>query len=68
MKTYTVKKVCGAPDWSLLPTLAIDHWNTEDRADVRAWAQIAYDENQLWVLILAALGTPALPCSPYQPW
>ena len=53
MKTYTVKKVSGSPDWGSVPTLPIDHWNTDDRADVRAWAQIAYDDGQLWVHLAA---------------
>ncbi len=53
MKSYPVKRVCGIPDWSAVPTLSIDHWNTEDRAEVAAWAQIAYDEERLWVHLSA---------------
>lgn len=53
MKTYSVTKVNGTPDWSAIPTLAIDHWHTEARADVAAWAQIAYDEERLWVHLKA---------------
>ena len=53
MKNYTIKKVSGQPDWDTVPTLSIDHRNTDDPTDVQAWAQIAYDDERLWVHLRA---------------
>lgn len=49
MKNYTIKKVTNAIDWEAVPTLNIDCqlWGTD--TDIKAWAQICYDEKGLYV-------------------
>ena len=49
MKTYTMKKVNGTPDWSKIPVLHIDTLLWTDSIDVTAWAQLCWDEEGLLV-------------------
>ena len=49
MKTYTMKKVNGAPDWSKIPVLNIENVQWVDSIDVTAWAQLCWDEEGLFV-------------------
>ena len=51
MKTYTVTRVSGAPDWSTIPELEIDvsYRYTLEELPVRAWTQIAYSDEALFV-------------------
>lgn len=53
MNTYTVKKVCGTPDWSTVPVLHMENHYNENPANVSASAQIAYDADQLWVHLMS---------------
>lgn len=53
MNTYAVKKVSGVPDWSAIPSLPIDQVHKADISPVRAWAQVAYDGNSLFVRLRA---------------
>lgn len=53
MKTYTIRRVTGRPDWSSIPSLPIDQVHKADTAPVRAWGQIAYDEDCFWVRLRA---------------
>lgn len=49
MKEYTVTRCNGTPDWASVPSLEIDvHHNTPE-VDVRAWAQVCYDDKALYV-------------------
>jgi len=54
MKTYTMQKVIGQPDWSSIPSLPIDQVNNSDTTPpVRAWAQIAYGDDSFFVHLWA---------------
>ncbi len=53
MKTYTITRVNGTPDWSAIPTLSIDTVHKAETSPVQAWAQIAYDDEQLFVRLSA---------------
>ena len=54
MKEYTIVKCTGAPNWSTVPALQIDWLYNTDSCEVRAWAQLCYDENALHVKLSAA--------------
>lgn len=49
MKEYVITKVNGAPDWSRIPALQVDHANWLPAADISTQAQICYDENGIYV-------------------
>jgi len=49
MKTYTVVKTNGAPDWSRIPALSVDCILWKPDCGVRMKQQICYDENALYV-------------------
>lgn len=51
MKTYTMAKVTGQPDWSTIPVLEMNeaYKISLDDTPVRAWAQIAYNDEALLV-------------------
>lgn len=49
MKTYTMKKVNGTPDWSKIPTLNIENVQWVDSIDITAWAQLCWDDEGLFV-------------------
>lgn len=49
MKTYTITKVAGAADWNAVPALAIDTLYRDPAPQVKAFAQIAYNEEALLV-------------------
>ena len=53
MRTYTIKKIQGAPDWETVPVMPIDNvcWNKS--ADISAQAQICWDENNLYLKLQA---------------
>lgn len=53
MKTYTIKKISGTPDWSVVPSLPMDQVHKADSAPVRAWAQVAYNGESLFVRLRA---------------
>lgn len=53
MRTYTITKVSGTPDWSAIPSLPIDQVLNTDTAPVRAWGQVAYNGNSLFVRLRA---------------
>lgn len=47
MKTYTISKLAETPDWSAVPVLRIDVPYLQTQQDVRAYAQIGYNDNAL---------------------
>ena len=49
MNTYTIKKVSGQPDWSAVPALSMDVCYAGQEHGITAGAQIAYDDEQLYV-------------------
>ena len=53
MKQYTIARVNGRPDWSAVPALEIDEQLWRPRVDIAAWAQIAWDDDRLYVRLRA---------------
>lgn len=55
MKTYTMTKVSGQPDWSKIPVLNIDekYKVPEGGTPVQAWAQVAYNDEALLIHLWA---------------
>ena len=51
MKTYTITKVSGQPDWSKIPVLALDepYKVPLEETPVRGWAQVAYNDEALLI-------------------
>ena len=49
MRTYTLKKVSGTPDWSAIPVMPIDNLLWTDSVDITAQAQICWDEDALYL-------------------
>ena len=49
MRTYTLKKVSGTPDWSAIPVMPIDNLLWTDSIDITAQAQICWDEDALYL-------------------
>ena len=51
MKTYTMTRVSGAPDWDRIPTLEIaeSYRKSLDEIPVRAWTQVAYNDEALLI-------------------
>ena len=49
MNTYTIKKVSGQPDWNNIPALSMDVCYRGQEYGITAGAQIAYDDERLWV-------------------
>lgn len=49
MKSYTIQKVQGKPDWSSVPVMPIDALLWTDSIDVSAQAQICWDEDALYL-------------------
>lgn len=52
MKSYTLKKVCGAPNWDAIDALEINiPYRTP--ADIQAWAKLCWDETGFYVNLRA---------------
>ena len=52
MKSYTLKKISGAPNWDAIPALDIDvPYRTP--ADIQAWAKLCWDETGIHVNLRA---------------
>ncbi len=49
MKTYTIKKANGTPDWNAIPSLDIDVPYLTTPSDITAKAQICYNDEELLV-------------------
>ena len=49
MKTYTLKKITGTPDWSAVPVMPIDTLLWTDSIDVTAQAQLCWDADALYL-------------------
>lgn len=49
MRSYTIKKVQGAPDWSTIPVMPIDNQPWGEPVDISAQAQICWDEENLYI-------------------
>lgn len=53
MRTYTVVKITGAPNWENVPVMPIDNLLWTDSIDVTAQAQLCYDGDNLYVRLEA---------------
>ncbi len=53
MRTYTMKRIQGVPDWSAHEILPIDNLLWTDSIDVSAQAQICYDEENFYLRLEA---------------
>ena len=53
MRSYTIQKICGAPDWSRVPALEIDTRLWSPETGIRAYAQICWDDEALYVRLRA---------------
>lgn len=49
MKTYTIKKTSGAPDWATVPVLDVDQHLWLESDHIQTTAQICYDDEALYV-------------------
>ena len=49
MRSYTAKKVQGAPDWDTIPVMSIDNHQWEAPVDITAQAQICWDDEALYI-------------------
>ena len=49
MKEYTITRCNGTPDWSAVPALQINELHHTPQVDIRAQAQICYDDEALYI-------------------
>ena len=70
MRTYTIVKKEGAPDWSKVPAAPIDNHLWLDKVDITCTAQVCYDDTALYVRLAAKekniraeeTGVQGMPC------
>lgn len=53
MKTYTIQRVSGTPDWKTVPQLQVDQHLWLESDDIHMCAQICYDDDGLYVRMQA---------------
>lgn len=53
MRTYTITKVSGTPDWSKIKALDVDNYQWCETLDIRMKSQICYDETGIYVHLRA---------------
>ena len=53
MKIYHVKAVSGSPDWNVIPEAELQHEYAHTPCQVRAYAQLAWGDNTLFVHLRA---------------
>ena len=49
MKVYTVKRIAGLPDWSVIPDLKVDNALWLPDHQVRMTQQVCYDDTALYI-------------------
>ena len=49
MKTYTLKKITGAPDWNTIEIMPIDNLLWTDPLPITAQAQLCWDEDAIYL-------------------
>ena len=49
MRSYTIQKISGAPNWDAIEKLPIDQLLWTENCDIQAWAQVCWDENGLYI-------------------
>jgi len=53
MRTYTIQRICGAPDWSSVPRLSVDKHLWLPSEQIAMTAQLCYDETAIYVRMQA---------------
>lgn len=53
MRTYTITKISGTPDWSKIPALDVDNYQWGEQLDIKMKSQICYDETGIYVHLRA---------------
>lgn len=53
MRTYTIKRIFGAPDWAEVPALQVDQHLWLESDHIAMQAQICYDDEALYVRMTA---------------
>ena len=53
VRTYTIAKISGVPDWNAIPELSADNILWEPDCSVRAFGQLCYDDSNLYVHLRA---------------
>ena len=53
MKTYTIQRITGVPEWDKIPALQVDNHLWLPSEQIQMTAQIAYDEDTLYVHMCA---------------
>lgn len=53
MRTYTIAKTSGKPEWSKIPALDVDNYQWGERLDIKMKSQICYDETGIYVHLRA---------------
>ena len=53
MRTYTLKKIHGAPDWNTIEVMPIDNYLWCDPVDITAQCQLCWDSDALYVRLEA---------------
>ena len=53
MREYIIKRISGTPNWNAVPQLQVDNHLWLPSEQIRVSAQIAYDEEALYVRMVA---------------
>ena len=53
MKTYTITRITGTPDWNTIPALDVDEHLWLPSQQIRTNAQICYDEDALYIRMVS---------------
>jgi len=70
MRSYTIKKVQGTPDWSAIPVMPMDQLMWTDSIDITAQTQLCWDDEALYirqeakeaVIVAKEEGPLSMPC------
>ena len=49
MKSYTIQKTCGAPNWEKIPAMVMEYLPWSDPVDIKAKTQICWDAEALYI-------------------
>ncbi len=53
MRSYTITKISGTPDWNAVPVMPIDNLLWTESCEVQAQGQLCWDENAIYVRLAA---------------
>ena len=49
MKSYTIQKTCGTPNWEKIPAMVMEYLPWSDPVDIKAQTQICWDAEALYI-------------------